>query len=37
MNTNSGLINAYILDGNGGGKAVGWEEINGWSEGDGIL
>ena len=32
-----GLIFAYILDGNGGGKQVGWEEIAGWKPRQGIL
>lgn len=34
---NKGLITAYILDGTGSGKAVGWEEINNWNEGEEIL
>ena len=34
---NKGLITAYILDGMGSGKAVGWEEINNWKESSGIL
>lgn len=37
MQNNNGLIVAYILDGKGGGKAIGWDEINNWKEEDGIL
>jgi len=37
MGNDNGLVTAYILDGRGGGKAVGWTEIAEWSEGDGIL
>lgn len=37
MDTNNGLIAAYILDGQGGGQAIGWDEIKTWSEDDGIL
>lgn len=37
MNNNNGLIAAYILDGKGGGHAIGWQEIHNWKEGDGIL
>ncbi len=32
-----GLILAYILDGNGGGSKVGWDEINAWQPEQGIL
>ena len=34
---NDGLILAYILDGNGGGTKVGWDEVNSWKPGDGLL
>ena len=34
---NEGLILAYILDGTGGGKKVGWDEINNWQPEQGIL
>jgi len=38
MTENSdGLILAYILDGKGGGREVGWNEINTWQPGQGIL
>lgn len=32
-----GLILAYILDGNGSGRKVGWAEINSWKPEQGIL
>lgn len=34
---NDGLVLAYILDGKGGGKRVGWDEIGTWQPEDGIL
>ncbi|UCD66368.1 MAG: zinc transporter ZntB [Deltaproteobacteria bacterium] len=34
---NEGLILAYILDGTGGGRKAGWEEINNWQREQGIL
>ena len=34
---NRGLLFAYILDGNGGGREVGWPEINSWKPEDGTL
>ena len=37
MSNTDGLIAAYILDGNGGGRSVGWKEINTWTEADGVL
>ena len=37
MSDIDGLIAAYILDGKGGGRSIGWNEINDWSEDDGIL
>jgi zinc transporter len=38
MEENSeGLIGAYILDGAGGGKQIGWEEIETWKAEQGIL
>ena len=33
----SGLIMAYILDGKGGGKKVGWDGIASWKPEQGIL
>ena len=38
MNAGSdGLILAYILDGKGGGKKVGWEEVKSWQPRKGLL
>ena len=38
MEENSeGLIGAYILDGAGGGKQIGWEEIETWKAKQGVL
>ncbi|KPJ97546.1 MAG: magnesium transporter CorA [Desulfobacterales bacterium SG8_35] len=34
---NNGLVAAYILDGNGGGREVGWQEIGSWKPKQGIL
>ena len=35
--TDQGLVSAYILDGKGGGRKVGWEEIGSWKPKQGIL
>jgi len=32
-----GLIFAYLLDGQGGGKRIGWDEIAAWQPSDGLL
>jgi zinc transporter len=32
-----GLIGAYLLDGTGGGKRVGWEEIETWKSEQGVI
>jgi len=37
MVNNDGLIAAYILDGKGGGKRVGWKEIQQWTPTSGLL
>ena len=37
MANNDGLIAAYILDGKGGGKRVGWKEIQQWTPTGGLL
>jgi len=37
MTQATGLIAAYIFDGNGGGRSIGWEDIKNWSSDDGIL
>ena len=34
---NQGLLLAYVLDGAGGAKKVGWDEINSWEPGHGVL
>lgn len=35
--SDDGLILAYILDGKGGGKKVGWEELDSWEPEQGLL
>lgn len=37
MSDNDGLIAAYVLDGKNGGRRIGWDEINKWTAGDGLL
>jgi zinc transporter len=37
MTENDGLICAYLLDGRGGGRAIGWTEIASWQPQDGLL
>jgi len=38
MGTNGdGLIQAYIMDGKGGGRQVGWEDINSWQPDQGLM
>ena len=37
MGADDGLICAYALDGQGGGREVGWPEIRAWQPGDGLL
>lgn len=37
MATDDGLICAYLLDGRGGGRAIGWTEIAGWRAEHGLL
>ncbi len=37
MNETDGLLYAFILNGKGGGKAVGWPEIETWTPDQGIL
>ncbi len=37
MVNNDGLIAAYILDGKGGGRKVGWKEIQEWTVAAGVL
>ncbi len=33
----SGLLDAYLLDGRGGGKRVDWETVRSWTPSDGVL
>jgi len=35
--TEQGLIYAYLLDGNGGGREIGWTEARGWTPEMGVL
>ena len=35
--TNDGLVAAYLLDGHGGGRRLGWDEIARWQPADGLL
>jgi len=37
MTNSDGLLYAFILDGTGGGRAVGWPEIESWTPDQGIL
>lgn len=37
MSNDKGLIYAFLLDGQGGGKAISWPEIDQWTPGQGIL
>ncbi|MEJ2213150.1 MAG: zinc transporter ZntB [Gammaproteobacteria bacterium] len=37
MSENQGLIFAYLLDGEGGGKSLDWQEVNSWSPSMGTL
>ena len=33
----NGLVQAYILDGSGGGSRVGWQQVEGWQAGQGTV
>ena len=37
MDSNDGLIFAYIIDGDGGGSAVDWQGISDWRPERGLL
>ena len=37
MGNNGGLIFGYCLDGRGGGRTVGWDDVAAWTPGDGAL
>ena len=37
MDSDSGLIYSYLLDGKGGGKILSWEEIKKWNPEKGTI
>jgi zinc transporter len=37
MESTDGLINAYLLDGTGGGRPLDWSDVRGWQQQDGPL
>ena len=37
MTEDSGLVAAYLLDGGGGGREIGWADIEAWTPGQGAL
>ena len=37
MSDEDGLICAYLLDGEGGGREVGWPEVEAWRAGQGLI
>jgi zinc transporter len=37
MNQQAGLINAFVLDGEGGGTALDWAGVRGWTAAQGVL
>jgi zinc transporter len=37
MTQSQGLINAFLLDGNGGGRQMGWDDIRQWIPSQGVL
>ena len=37
MEPDNGLITAYVLDGEGGGREIDWRGVREWSPGDGVL
>jgi len=37
MTADHGLVVAYLLDGNGGGRALGWDAVRDWKPADGLL
>jgi zinc transporter len=37
MDHKDGLVNAYVLDGKGGGRTLDWNGVRGWKRGDGVL
>jgi len=37
MKQQHGLIHAFVLDGHGGGRQIGWDEVRSWKPGDGAI
>ena len=37
MKVPDGLVNAYLLDGKGGGRALDWDGVRTWKPGDGLF
>jgi len=37
MDHSNGLVNAYVLDGKGGGRALDWNGVRAWKPGDGVF
>ena len=37
MTADPGLVVAYVLDGKGSGRKIGWDEVRAWKPGDGLL
>ena len=37
MEDNEGLVHLFVLDGKGGGRRGGWEDVRGWAPGEGGL
>jgi zinc transporter len=37
MSDEDGLICAFLLDGEGGGRSLAWQDIDAWREGDGLI
>jgi zinc transporter len=37
MSTSDGLVVAYVLDGRGGGREIGWDGVRSWQPSDGLL
>lgn len=37
MSSNKSLITAYLLNGQGGGKNIGWDDIKNWDQSQGLL
>ncbi len=37
MDQSDGLVNAYVLDGKGGGMPIDWDGVRAWKPGDGVF